>query len=58
MVEENTYFTDQLSPLEGYPLTLCDVSSRINAGRLSISIECLIGILHILYSRLGTAIKL
>ena len=57
MVEENTYFTDQLSPVEGYPLTLCDVSSRIKADRLSISIEYLIGILHILCSRFGTAIK-
>ena len=40
MVEENTYFTDQLSPLEGYPLTLCGVTSRIKAGRLSISVKC------------------
>ena len=32
MEEENTYFTGQLSPLEGYPLTLCGVKPRIKAG--------------------------
>ena len=47
---ENKYFTDRLSPLEGYPLTLCDVTSRIKADRLSFSVECLTGILHTLSS--------
>ena len=33
MLQKNTYFTVQLSPLEGYPLTLYDFSSRIKADR-------------------------
>ena len=42
-----SFNTDQLSPLEGYSLTLCAVTSRIKADRLSISVKCLTGILHI-----------
>ena len=55
MVEENAYFTDQLSPLEEYLLTLCDVTSRIKADRLSISVKCLIGILQTASSYFGVA---
>ena len=36
MLQKNTYFTVQLSPLEGYPLTLYDFTSRIKADRLSV----------------------
>ena len=43
----NPFITGQLSPLERYSLTLCDVTSRIRSDRLSVSVECLIGILHI-----------
>ena len=39
MTEENTYFTDQLFPLEGYTLTLYDVTSSIKADRLLISVK-------------------
>ena len=55
MVEENTYFTDRLSPLEGYPLTLCGVTSRNKDDRLSISVTCQIGILHTPSSCFGVA---
>ena len=54
MVEENTYFTDQLSPLEGYPLT---VTSRFKADRLSISVKCQLVILYTLSTSFGVARK-
>ena len=41
MVEEDMYFAAQLSPLEGYPLTFCDVTSHIKVDRLSIDVKCL-----------------
>ena len=56
MVEENTYLTGQLSPLEGYPLTLCDVTSRIKADRLSVSVKLSHnGIIHTPFSCFGVA---
>ena len=55
MIEENTYFTYQLSSLEGYPLTLCGVTSRIKADRLSISVQCQIGVLYTPSSCFGVA---
>ena len=48
MVEENVPHMYQLhvSPLEGYPLTLCVVTSHIKADRLSISVKSQIGVLY------------
>ena len=41
--QENTYFTDQLSPLEEYPLTLCGVTSRIKAGNFQLVLNVKLG---------------
>ena len=48
-------FTDQLSSLEGYSLTLYDFTSGIKADRLSISVTFQIGILHTPSSWFGVA---
>ena len=45
----------QQSPLEGYPITLCDVTSNIKADRLSVSVKCQTGILHTPSSCFGEA---
>ena len=55
MVEENTYFTNELSPLDEYPLTFCGVTSLIKADRLSVSVKFQIGILYTMSSCFGVA---
>ena len=57
MLEKNTYFTVQLFPMEGYPLTLYDLTSRIKADSLSISVKYQIGILHNPFSCFGGSEK-
>ena len=50
-------FKNQLSPLEGYSLILCDVTSHIKADKLPVSVKFQIGILHTPSSCLGLARK-
>ena len=50
---DNTYFTIQLSTVEKYPSTLYDLTSRIKADRLSISVKCQIGMLYTFHTFLG-----